>query len=281
MRTFLHTLVIGGLLLIPAGWVSAETIFDLADAVGGGDGSLPGTGGSGSLDATVGSYKTFAENAFVDGTFVPNHSTEYALDYPGQTLPAAVIDGAGHTYDFDAQTAGSTQTTGPRLVYYNSWVNGSNFDVNPVDTNYTPDFLGDPNNHSLLAGHANKGITFDLQAVRDATGLTPINFTTWAGDSRPKSNAGTICYYVFVDGVLKANRNNIKDDEDYLEIALSETDRYLTLAISDANDGIGADHGYFGDPFLHMVPEPSSAVLLALGVVMLPWIGCRMRRRGA
>ena len=256
MQTFLHALVIGGLLLMPAGWVSAETIFDLADAVGGGDGSLPGTGGTGDLAVVAGVYTPYPDKPFVDGTFAPNN-----------TAVAAVIDGAGNTYDFDSQTS-----QGVHLA----WCNGLNLDMDPSSASEVPDFTGDPDNHSLLSAHANKGITFDLQAVRDATGLTPISFTTWAGDSRTKGG-GSICYYVFVDGVLKANRNNITNDEDFLTIGLGETDRYLTLAISDANDGINSDHGYFGDPFLHMVPEPSSAVLTLLGLIGLTLWGWRRR----
>ncbi|MDZ7619750.1 MAG: autotransporter-associated beta strand repeat-containing protein, partial [Patescibacteria group bacterium] len=203
-------------------------VFDLADAIGGGNGSLPGTGTTGSIGATAGTYTTFPSNAYIDGTFVPNN-----------TAGAISITGGAHTYDFDAQTS---------AVYHNAWVNGHNLDTNPCSS-FLPNFLGDSNSHSLMAAHANKGITFDLEAIRTATGATPNLFTVYAGDSRPKAD-GSISYWVFVDGVLAANRNAVTNSEDALFIALSSTAKYLTLAISDANDGIGSDHGYFGDPFL-------------------------------
>jgi len=221
--------------------------FDLADTVGGGDGRLPGSGGYGDLSATNSGYTIYPANAYVDGTFVPNN-----------TAVPAVIDGAGHTFDFNAQTSAG---------YYNPWRNGNNLDTNPVDTNSLPDFLGDPDNHSLLSGHANKGITFDLDAVREITGRSISNFTACIGDSRPKPG-GSISYYVFVDGVLITNRFNINDNEDFVTVNAVSTGRYLSIAISDANNGISADHGYIGDPFLTLIPfkepEPPKGLIILI-----------------
>ena len=206
----------------------AAFVFDLADAIGGGDGSLPGTGGAGDLGAAAGTYTTFPSNAYVDGTFVPNSSAG-----------AIPITSGSETYDFDAQTSAG---------YYSVWINGNNLDTNPCSPIY-PDFRYDSNSHSLIAAHANKGITFDLAAIRSATSSAPNLFTVYAGDSRPKAD-GSISYWVFVDGVLAANRNSVSNSEDALFIELASTARYLTLAISDSNNGIGSDHGYFGDAFL-------------------------------
>ena len=221
--------------------------FDLADAVGGGDGRLPGYGGFGDMLATAGVYTTFPANPYVDGTFVPNTNAS-----------VVVIDGEGHTYDFDAQNS-----SGINLP----WRNGNNFDTNPVDTNAVPDFLGDPNHHSLLAGHASKGITFDLDAVRDLTGLSIERFTAYIGDSRPKIT-GSISYYVFVDGVLVTNRFNVRDSEDVVNVSKVSTGRYLTIAITDSNDGPSCDHGYLGDPFLTLIPftepEPSKGTCIRI-----------------
>ncbi|OQB84738.1 MAG: Autotransporter-associated beta strand repeat protein [Planctomycetes bacterium ADurb.Bin126] len=207
--------------------VQAGFVFDLADGIGGGNGSLPGTGGAGNI-AAVSPYSATPPNAYVNGTFIPNSAAG-----------TVQIDGAGNTYDFDSQCSAG---------YYNPWINGNNLDMDPSG-GVLPNFSTDTNNHSLIAAHANKGITFDLAAIRTATGKTPNLFTTCAGDSRPKGG-GSISYFVFVDGALQANRNGVIDSEDYLFVPLSSTASYLTLVIADNNNGIGADHGYFGDAFL-------------------------------
>ena len=207
-------------------------VYDLADALGGGDGRLPGYGGFGDLSATMGTYTAFPSNSVVNGTFVPNTNAT-----------PAVIDGAGHTYDFDSQNSASINLP---------WRNGLNMDVDP-STNFLANFNGDPANHSLISAHASKGITFDLNAVRSQTGLSIEKFTACIGDSRPKVT-GTISYFVFVDGVLVTNRFNMRDTEDFVSVSKVSTGRYLTIAITDANDGTVCDHGYLGDAFLTLVP---------------------------
>jgi hypothetical protein len=210
----------------------ATGFFDLADALGGGDGTLPGFGGFGDLSATMGTYTTFPANLYVDGTFVPNTNTV-----------ACVIDGAGHTYDFNAQNSASINLP---------WRNGLNLDVDP-STNLLANFSGDPTNHSLISAHASKGITFDLDGVRAQTGLSIEKFTACIGDSRPKV-IGTISYFVFVDGVLVTNRLNMRDTEDFVTVTQVNKGRYLTIAVTDANDGTVCDHGYLGDAFLTLIP---------------------------
>jgi hypothetical protein len=220
----------------------ATGVFDLADALGGGDGRLPGFGGYGDLSATMGTYTPFPANPYVDGTFVPNTNDI-----------ACVIDGAGHTYDFNAQNSASINLP---------WRNGLNLDVDP-STNLLANFNGDPTNHSLISAHASKGITFDLDAVRQQTGLSISTFTACIGDSRPKV-IGTISYYVFVDGVLVTNRFNMRDTEDWVSVSQVSAGRYLTIAITDANDGTVCDHGYLGDPFLTLIPytPPKGTIIL-------------------
>lgn len=206
--------------------------FDLADALGGGDGRLPGYGGFGDLSAAMGVYTTVPSNPYVDGTFVPNTN-----DTP------CVMDGDGHTYDFNSQNSASINLP---------WRNGLNLDVDP-STNLLANFNGDPTNHSLISAHSSKGITFDLDAVRTRTGLSIERFTACIGDSRPKPT-GTISYYVFVDGVLVTNRFNMRDTEDFVNVTHVAEGRYLTIAVTDSNDSNNSDHGYLGDAFLTLVP---------------------------
>lgn len=65
---------------------------------------------------------------------------------------------------------------------------------------------------------------------------------------------GTISYFVFVDGVLVTNRLAVHDSEDFVTVKQVSKGRYLTIAITDANDNNVCDHGYLGDAFLTLVP---------------------------
>jgi len=167
----------------------------------------------------------------VDGTFMPNTNA----------ATPATISTTALTYDFSAETSYGNQ--------YGAWYNGANGIDNPSGAAGLPNFTGDSSAHSLLAGHATKGITFDLDAVR-STGASFNAFTAYLGDSRPKAN-GSISYYLLVDGTLKANRNDVTNSEDFVAIPLAASDRFLTIVFTDARIAdINSDHSYAGDPFL-------------------------------
>ncbi|HOD83137.1 MAG TPA: hypothetical protein PKG77_17100, partial [Phycisphaerae bacterium] len=209
--------------------VQAGFVFDLADAVGGGNGTLPGTGGNGNITAPP--AFTASALAVVDGTFMPNTNA----------ATPATISTTALTYDFSPETSYGNQ--------YGAWYNGSNGIDNPSGAAGLPNFTGDSAFHSLLAGHATKGITFDLDAVR-STGASFNAFTAYLGDSRPKAG-GSISYYLLVDGALKANRNDVTNSEDFVAIPLAASDRFLTIVFADARIAdINSDHSYAGDPFL-------------------------------
>jgi hypothetical protein len=60
---------------------------------------------------------------------------------------------------------------------------------------------------------------------------------------------------------LVTNRFNVRDSEDFITVTEVSTGRYLSIAITDANDDPFCDHGYLGDPFLHLtLPPPPSPV---------------------
>lgn len=52
------------------------------------------------------------------------------------------------------------------------------------------------------------------------------------------------------------NRFNVRDSEDFITVTEVSTGRYLSIAITDANDDPFCDHGYLGDPFLHLTLPP-------------------------
>ncbi|MCA9247892.1 MAG: lamin tail domain-containing protein, partial [Planctomycetales bacterium] len=224
---------------------------DLADFVGGGDGSLPGTGTatginpvSGAVNQSVvgGNYaQTGAEGTYV---FVdtPGYESIEGTFLPNGTIGPQVIDGAGHTFDFAGVSDASPA--------YSVWGNGL-IGVDPSGTDGQPNFTGDPIAHSMLTAHAQKGITFDLDIVRQTQEDAILDrFTTYAGNSSPQ---GSIHYYVLIDGVVVASNSFVGAGYDLLDIPIDPADRYLTLVTTNSAINVNsADHAYFGDPFLRL-----------------------------
>jgi hypothetical protein len=228
---------------------------DLADIVGGGDGSFPGTGSASGINAASGAVGLGA----VGGNFTPSPTGGYfSVSYPfvdGVFVPNGSfgpqpITSAGHTFNF----AG----TGNTEVSYGHWFNGVGPIDNPSLASNLPNWSGDPSAHSLLSAHAQKGITFDLDAIEAAHGGRQIvAFTAVAGDSRPKP-AGDVGILVLVDGVERFRQLGMVNTETAIDLRLLPGDRFLTLVATNSGGGNNSDHAYFGDPFLHI--EALSAV---------------------
>jgi hypothetical protein len=234
------------------GNVSLANQVDLADLVGGGNGTLPGTGSfsgiqaangavnqgsAGGLvgEAVPGSYYAVAYDT-VDGVFVPNGS-----------LGAQVISSSGLVYDF----AGSADTDGS----WGPFINGPG----PIDDpsnggGLAVNFGGDPDNHSMIGAHAQKGITFDIDAIETLfDGQEVTNFTCIAGDSRPKPG-GLVDILILLDGHLVASGIDLVNNEFAIDVMIKTTNRFLTLVCTSSGNTINSDHGYFGDPFLQLEP---------------------------
>jgi len=111
--------------------------------------------------------------------------------------------------------------------------------------------------------HANLGITFDLQAIRQdlPQGLHIRRFTSDVGigsDIRRTPNAEI---WVLADGEVRF-RTRLQDASSVvpIQVALSETDRFLTLVSTDGGDedhpeqpgarATDSDWCVFGDPKL-------------------------------
>lgn len=232
-------------------------VLDLADMVGGGNGTLPGTGSASGIDAATGTSGLAGvggnftpsplngyfpvTSPFVDGVFVPNGS-----------LGAQPVTSTGLTFNFTG--------TGNAEVSYGHWFNGVGPITDPSLASNLPAWSTDPANHSLLAAHAQKGITFDLDAIEAANDGRQVRaFTCIAGDSRPKA-AGNIGILVLVDGVEKFRQLGMVDTETAIDIAIAPGERFLTLVSVNSTGGNNSDHAYFGDPFLHIEASATVAV---------------------
>jgi mono/diheme cytochrome c family protein len=121
------------------------------------------------------------------------------------------------------------------------------------------DFASKP--HSLLAMHANSGITFDLAVLREKAGLGPARFGGILGFGADQSAAATRAdFTVFVDGELKFQKLKLRKDETAtLDVDIPATAKTLTLVATDGGDGIGSDLLFIGDAKL--LPEVSSTTL--------------------
>jgi hypothetical protein len=242
-------------------------IFDLVDAVSGGDGYSGGR--SGKIDPTNGKcipapdaehlyvpgpqdriltgdgkYHRVPERPFVDGVFIPN----------GEHGPVQV-DSAGHTCDSflaTRNTSGGCMTAGG-ILYLAPPQNGLKYIptvLNGVDYSESP--------HGVIFMHSNQGITFDLDAIRQANADNKIvQFTSVAGNGSPERLLFDVS--VLIDGKVRFKRREINREFGALSIniPIHQQDRFLTLAATDGGNGIECDWVFFGDPQLKLIPERS------------------------
>jgi hypothetical protein len=111
--------------------------------------------------------------------------------------------------------------------------------------------------HTLLGLHANKLISFDLNAVRKVHKCQKLRFRTIAGYGGKDPNT-TADFRVFVDGKLRAARLNFGKSVGgtAVEFDIDPDERFLTLMATDAGNAISHDQIYFGDPAL--IPTDST-----------------------
>jgi hypothetical protein len=109
--------------------------------------------------------------------------------------------------------------------------------------------------HTMLAMHANSGITFDLAQLREQSGLKAMRLTGLVGFGASKEAAASKAdFTVFVDTELKFQKLKIRKDETVaLDLEVPAKAKTLTLIATDGGDGIGSDLLFIGDPKL--VPE--------------------------
>lgn len=228
---------------------------NLADIVGGGNGL-----GTGILEAGINpasgmpsrdirkeqvapnQYYSVSSNSYIDGVFVPNGKT------------TQIISSQGHTFQECPVSSG---------YYYNCVTNAERVLESPVAQDKT--IVDFPKIH-CLAMHANTGITYDLQAMRDVfTNAKIVRFQSKFGIEKDASRptASNADFWILVDGELKYQKTQVKWNT-FFEVALelSEKDRFLTLVVTEGGDPDGrivdnlilskvdSDWGVFADPVL-------------------------------
>lgn len=229
----------------------AGTSLDLADMVGGGDGTGSGQDGLGipvqngqAMTEMLGYFKDLQPNrferprfpeklkapaAFVDGVVLPNGRTPVPISSTklfAQDVPAT----SGHTWD--------AVRNGHLSAQVSKTLGGIDYSQK---------------GRSMLGLHANSAVTFDLDAVRHHFGYDALRFTATGGFGAKQSEAASLAdVSVYVDGKLVFRRLKLtKDAVVPIDLELAKRARFLTLMATDGGDGIGSDLLFFGDPLLH------------------------------
>ena len=109
--------------------------------------------------------------------------------------------------------------------------------------------------------HANKGITFNLDAIRRSNpGHEVLRLRAVAGNVETESQKGanvSADIWVLVDGQVRFKRREFNgyDGAATVAIPIHASDRFLTLAATDAGNTYMCDQIIFGDPRLELMGE--------------------------
>jgi mono/diheme cytochrome c family protein len=215
---------------------------DLADIVGGGNGYGSGQKGNG-IDARTGKvHQAFvgdldqvqpgnfatSEFPFVDGVFIPaGDQTQISST---ELIASALPENSGKAWDMIRN--------GPVNSQFST-------KLGAIDFNSA--------GHSLLGLHANAGITFDLQAIREATSKnSAMTFSAIAGYGGMTVEPSAE-FWVLLDGELKVHKKIGREDAIPIVLEMSESARFLTLISTDGGNGYSHDQICFGDPQLKFV----------------------------
>ncbi|MBK8037414.1 MAG: DUF1553 domain-containing protein [Verrucomicrobiaceae bacterium] len=161
-----------------------------------------------------------------------------------------IPDGKGSvTVDFKVEVKGIPATSG------HFWDTIAN---RPLSAQRTTTLSGTDfatKGHSMLAMHANSGITFDLTKLREQSGHKAMRLTGLVGFGASKEAAASKAdFTVFVDAELKFQKLKLRKDETAaLDLEVPAKSKTLTLIATDGGDGISNDLLFIGDPKL--VPE--------------------------
>lgn len=193
-----------------------------------------------------GKYHPVEAIPFVDGVFIP---------FGGNR--AVQLDSAGHTF---AEFGNANNLTANAV-----WAGGE-IPSNPPKFIRTElagvDYASA--GHGLLFMHSNKGITFDLDAVRRANPNCGIlRFHAIVGNTETSSDMGTAAFgdaWVFVDGQPRFKYRDVSRFLGAMPISvpINRTNRFLTLAATDGGHAILYNWIIFGDPRLELQTTEST-----------------------
>lgn len=229
-----------------------ETEIDLADIVGGGNGFQGGTLNTG-IDVTTGKkmlhladnglftgsagYRIVDSSPYIDGVFFPGtaDTPEQITSDPSMTVQFPKTSGTYWGYVFDG------------AFHYG-------IDVPKHDLKLNGMVFGRPETPAITI-HSNQGITFDLSEIRREIPEGKMSqFRSLIGISetvQAQAHASTAVFWVFLDGRKVCEQKMTSSDKAMpLEVPITAADRFLTLAVTESDDGWGYDWTLFGRPEL-------------------------------
>jgi hypothetical protein len=215
---------------------------DLADIVGGGNGLGTGKARQG-LDPRsaairerefgrlgnikVNTFKVCKDNAFIDGVVIPDGGEKADVKVPISSSGLSVVgvpDTSGEAWD--------TIRNGPVASQYSKELDGVDYFSK---------------GHSMLGLHANAGITFDLEVIREAAKFSAMKFSAVVGYGG-KEGEMRAEYRVYLDGEMQVQGViGRKEGATDIGFEIPETARFMTLFSTDGGNGIGHDQIFFGD----------------------------------
>ena len=134
-------------------------------------------------------------------------------------------------------------TSGQTWDYFRFGPSGG-FTVNTIDNvdyNQPPQWM--------LSLHANKGITFDLSAIRDSVAIEDARFKALLGHGGEKG-ASSIDFFIYLDGtrVHQVKGFLAQQEGSAIDLPLAPGTRFLTLVVTEAGQGLSHDQAILGNP---------------------------------
>ena len=217
---------------------------DLADIVGGGDGLGSGNYGQG-IDPRNAVIQTRKFGNL--GNVVPNKYSKSKFPFVDGVF---IADGQSGKAEIPISSTG-LKVSGIPTTNRKAW---DHIRFGPVGSQHSNslggiDFTKD--GHTLLGIHANAGITFDIEAIRKASGQGDLIFTSKAGYFGAAGGARADVW-VFLDGEHKKSFKHLKrqDGLQDIRIPITKETRFLTLLATDGENNYSMDQIGFGDPKL-------------------------------
>lgn len=226
---------------------------DLADIVGGGNGLGSGTFGNG-IDPRNAVVQTRKFGNL--GNVKPNKFSKSKFPFVDGVFVADGTNGAGQI----SVSSTGIRVTGVPKTSRNAW---DHIRHGPVASQHSPkldgiDFTKDGN--TSLGLHANAGITFDLAAIRKATGQAEMRFDSRVGYFGA-AGGHRADVWVFVDGRKAFAFKHLQRAKGLqnIDISLPANARFLTLLATDGGNNYGHDQIGFTNPKLKPVAPPNLA----------------------